>query len=80
VWNLPVANLVDPCVPLVTNAAVSHAGAHVVDYYGQAQDRFDVACVSESGNAFGIEVVSTGSAGASYVKVRVIEGDTLIGW
>lgn len=80
VWNAVSTNLVTSSPATITNAVVSRAGDHAVDYYGQAQDRFDVACVSESGNAFGIEVVSTGAASASYVKVRVIEGDTLIGW
>gem|GEM_PF-522092 len=79
-WNAVSADLVTSSPATITNAVVSDAGAHAVDYYGQAQDRFDVASVSESGNKFGIEVVSTGAAGASYVKVRVIEGDILVGW
>lgn len=79
-WNAVNSNLVTSSPPTITNAVVSDAGDHAVDYYGQAKDRFDVACISESGNSFGIEVVSTGSAGASYVKVKVIEGDTVLGW
>jgi type IV pilus assembly protein PilA len=80
VWNLPGANLVDSSPPLVTNAVVSRARNHGVDFYAQATDRFDVASMSESGNRFGIEVVSTGAAGASYVKVKVIDGEALSGW
>ena len=79
-WSVVSTNLVTSSPATITNAVVSDAGDHAVDFYGQAQDRFDVACVSASGNKFGIEVVSTGAAGASYVKIRVIEGDTLLGW
>lgn len=61
---------------------VSRAGDHGVDFYGQASDCFDVACVSESGNRYGIEVVTTDVAAASYVKFRVVDGvaHTGCGW
>ncbi len=80
VWNLPHANLVNSSPPSITAAVVSHAGVHGVDFSGQASDRFDVASVSDSGNRYGIDVVSTGAAGASYVKVKVIDGAAVSGW
>jgi type IV pilus assembly protein PilA len=79
-WNLPSADLVVSSPPSVTVAVVSLAGSHGVDFFGQAADRFDVASVSDSGNRYGIEVVSTGSAGASFVKVSVIDGQAASGW
>lgn len=76
-WNLPHVNLVNPGV---TAAVVSHAGNNGVDFFGQASDRYDIASVSDSGNRYGIEVVTTGAAAASFVKVKVIDGQVVSGW
>jgi type IV pilus assembly protein PilA len=80
-WNAGSVDLVDPTVPAVTAAVTASARARAVDYYGQSATEYDVASVSESGNRYGIQVTSTGGgAGAAYVKVKVIEGTSSLGW
>lgn len=76
-WNVLHVNLVNPGV---TADVVSRAGNHGVDFYGQASDRFDVASVSDSGDRFGIEVITTGSAAASFIKLKVIDEQVVSGW
>ncbi len=79
-YQVLAVDLVDPGVPTVTVAVVSLASNRSVDYYGQGPDTFDIACVSESGNRYGIQVHATGAATTDYVKVKVIEGDSSLGW
>ncbi|GAB4246884.1 MAG: hypothetical protein Kow00129_07360 [Thermoleophilia bacterium] len=80
-WQLKGENLVDPLGdPVVTAAVDAPAEENTVDFYPESATKYDLAAVSESGNRYGIEVVTTGSAGASYVKVRVADGDSQIGW
>lgn len=80
VWTAVAADLVDPTGPSVTNAVTSRTRLRQVDFYGQSATTFDVGSVSESGNRFGIQVQTTGGAGTSYIKVKVIDGTGSEGW
>lgn len=79
-WNLASADLVDPTGPTITGIVTARAENHEVDFYPQATDQYDVACVSESGNKYGIEVRTAAGAGATYMKVKVLEGETSTNW
>ena len=79
-WIVASADLVDPSVPTVTTNVTAQARNNQVNYYGQAIDTFDVGTTSESDNRFGIQVHTTGAASADYVKVKVIEGTSSLGW
>lgn len=79
-WTDATADLVDPTVPTITGNVTAQTRGRAVDYYGQAVDTFDVGSVSESGNRYGIQVHSSGAAGADYVKVKVVEGTSSLGW
>lgn len=80
VWRVAGSDLVDPTVPTVTAAVTARVEANEVDFFGQAVDIFDLGAVSESGNRYGIQVRTTGVAGAQYVKVKVVEGSSSTGW
>jgi prepilin-type N-terminal cleavage/methylation domain-containing protein len=79
-WNVVAVDLVDPSIPSVLPSVTSQARDHAVDFYGQTPIVFDIASVSESGNSFGIQVETIGGMGASYVKVKVIDGSSSLGW
>lgn len=77
-WNVVASDLVDPAVPSIVTGA--QARSSEVEFYGQSATSFDIASASESGNLYGIQVVTSGLANTKYVKVKVIEGDSVIGW
>lgn len=79
-WNVTAVNLVDPSIPSVLPSVTSQARDHEVDFYGQSPIVFDIASLSESGNSYGIQVETVGGMGAAYVKVKVIEGTSSLGW
>jgi len=79
-WGVQGSDLVDPTVPTVTAAVVASARAHELDYYPADRNTFDVASISESGNKFGIEVRTNVAGGTAYVKVRVVDGESDLGW
>ena len=79
-WNLASADLVDPTGPTITGIVTAQAENQALDFYPQATDQYEVACVSESGNKYGIEVRTAGGAGATYLKVKVLEGETSTNW
>ncbi len=80
-WNVATQDLVDPTgTEMIADAVVSQARLHCVDFYGQSSSSFDVGSVSESGNRYGIQVDTQVGGGASYVKVKVIDGAGSLGW
>jgi prepilin-type N-terminal cleavage/methylation domain-containing protein len=79
-WNVASADLVDPSIPTVTINVTAKAHDQAVDFYPQASDTYDVATVSESGDRYGIQVKTTGSASADYIKVKSIDGQGSLGW
>jgi type IV pilus assembly protein PilA len=80
-WRVSAVDLVAPASdPAITGAVAAQAGANEVDFFGQAPHVFDIACVSASGNRYGIEVVATGMVQTAYVKVKVVDGSSSLGW
>lgn len=79
-WVVAAADLVDPTIPTVTGATTAQARANAVNFYGQSDTVFDVASVSESGDRFGIQVVTTGAAATEYIRVKFVDGTGSNGW
>jgi type IV pilus assembly protein PilA len=80
-WQTPMTDLVDPSAdPAVTTAVSARAADHEVDFFGQAPGVFDIAAVSASGNRYGIQVMATGLVETAYVKVKVVDGSSSLGW
>jgi type IV pilus assembly protein PilA len=73
-WNVVAFDLVDPLVPTISQNVVAGARFNQIDFYPQARDAFDVATRSESGDLYGIEVVTTGNSQTSYIKVKIVDG------
>ncbi len=72
--------MVDPDVPTVTAAVTAESRVNAVNFYGQSGSVFDVAAVSESGDRYGIQVVTTGAAATEYIRVKFIDGEGSEGW
>ncbi len=79
-WTMCSSDLVDPSVPLVTDAVTALAGRHEVDVYVQSATICDLGTMSNSGNRYGIQVQTDGSAGATYVKVKTADGVRSTSW
>jgi prepilin-type N-terminal cleavage/methylation domain-containing protein len=81
-WNVVGAgkDLVNPSVPNVTLNVTAQARLNAVDFYPESATRFDVACISESGDRYGIQVETTGDVQGDYVKVKVVDLVGSIGW
>ena len=73
IWSIP-------SVPAITGTVTAHAANREMDFFPQSADIFDLATISGSGNEYGIQVQTSGAAGASYVKLKQIEGVTVTGW
>jgi type II secretory pathway pseudopilin PulG len=58
----------------------ANARLNQVAFYADSADAVDIACESESGNLYAIQVNTIALDETGYVKVRVIEGDTTLGW
>ena len=56
------------------------ARAHEVAYFAESASLVDVACVSDSGNLFGIQLNTVSITDSGYVKVKVVEDDASLGW
>jgi hypothetical protein len=61
-------------------AVPAQAGENEVAFYLESKTMADLASVSESGNLFGIQIDTVNIAETGYVKVKVVEGTTLLGW
>ncbi len=64
----------------ISDALTADAAANQVEYYPESGDIVDLACKSESGNMFGIQVNALNVSESGYVKVKVIEGTAGLGW
>lgn len=56
------------------------ASAQEVAYFPESASLVDVACVSDSGNLFGIQLNTVSISESGYVKVKVVEDDASLGW
>ena len=79
-WNVSAVDLVDPTIPAVLPAVTADASSDAVDFYAQTPTQFDIGSVSESGNRYGIQVITSGLASTAYVKVKVVDGSSSLGW
>lgn len=78
-WVVADANLVGVSPPMI-GAVSAEARDNQVAVYGQAADVVDIATRSASGNRFGIQVDAVDLSQTGYVKVKVIDGSSSIGW
>jgi type IV pilus assembly protein PilA len=58
----------------------AQASANEVAYFAEAANLVDVACISDSGNLFGIQLNTVSISDSGYVKVKVVEDDASLGW
>ena len=64
----------------VSDAVPANAASNQVAFSAQSKTVADLACVSASGNRFGIQVDTVHVDDSGYVKVKVVEGTTSLGW
>jgi prepilin-type N-terminal cleavage/methylation domain-containing protein len=64
----------------ISEAVPAAARAHQVAYYAESASVADLACVSDSGNRYGIQIDTVEINDTGYVKVKVVEGSAAIGW
>jgi prepilin-type N-terminal cleavage/methylation domain-containing protein len=79
-WNVKGVDLVLTGPPAKITNVTAQAQSNAVDFYPESATRFDVACVSEGGNRYGIQVETTGAAQADFVRVKSIDGTGSLGW
>ena len=83
----PGINFVDGAADLVStepawmsDAVPANAANNQVAFFPESKTVADLACVSASGNRFGIQVDTVSIGNSGYVKVKVVEGTVGIGW
>jgi type IV pilus assembly protein PilE len=64
----------------MSDAIPANAADRQVAFFAQSKTVADLACVSASGNRFGIQVDTVTIGQSGYVKVKVVEGTTQLGW
>jgi type IV pilus assembly protein PilA len=79
-WVISGADLVTTTPPWISNAIGATAVANQVAFFGESESVADLACVSASGNSFGIQIDTVTLNETGYIKVRVIDGTAAIGW
>ncbi len=73
-------DLVTTDPPGIDGSVVADASQGQVLFYPESKDVVDVASRSKSGNWFGIQVDTLHLDETGYVKVRVIDGSSDLGW
>ena len=73
-------DLVSTAPPWMSATIPATAVNNQVAFFPQSKTVADLACVSASGNRFGIQVDTVSVGNNGYVKVKVVEGTTGIGW
>jgi prepilin-type N-terminal cleavage/methylation domain-containing protein len=58
----------------------AQARDHEVAFYAESKNLIDVACVSDSGNMFGVQLNTVNITDSGYVKVKVVEEEASLGW
>jgi hypothetical protein len=79
-WIASDTDLVSTSPAWMSNTLTAQAHANEVAFYPQSSSVADLASISASGNFFGIQVDTVSISETGYVKVRVIDGSTGIGW
>jgi type IV pilus assembly protein PilA len=79
-WVAASDDLVGTSPAFIADPTGADAKDNEVAFYGQSKTILDVASTSASGNRFGIQVNTVDLTSTGYVKVRVIEEQTTVGW
>jgi prepilin-type N-terminal cleavage/methylation domain-containing protein len=64
----------------IADTVAADARDQEVAFFASSTHTIEIACRSESGNLFGIEVDSLDVTNTGYVKVKVVEGTGKLGW
>jgi prepilin-type N-terminal cleavage/methylation domain-containing protein len=76
-----VDDLVDVAGPSIDAGFDAEARIHQVAFLIESDTRVDIACKSESGNSFGIQVDTQNISDTGYVQVKVVAGEgAQLGW
>ena len=79
-WVISNADLVTTTPAWISNAVGATAVANQVAFFGESESVADLACLSASGNTFGIQIDTVTINETGYVKVKVIDGTAALGW
>ncbi len=79
-WVEAGDNLVDTSPPRISEDVPAKAADRQVAFFLESRRVADLASVSASGNVFGIQIDTLNINETGYVKVKLIEGETSLGW
>jgi len=79
-WVIAAGDLVTTVPAWVNPAVPARAQLMQVAVYPESRDIVDIACISDSGNLFGIQINTVTLGESGYAKVRVVDGSTKLGW
>lgn len=79
-WIESDEDLVGTSPAWISGSLAAEAEENEVAFYLESKAKADLASVSASGNSFGIQVDTVNILETGYVKVKVVEGTTLLGW
>jgi type IV pilus assembly protein PilA len=80
VWVQSAGDLVGTSPAFIADPIGAEARDNEVSFYGETADIVDLATTSASGNSFGIQINTVDLSETGYVKVRVVNNETAIGW
>lgn len=80
VWKQADHDLVSTDPAWIAEEVNARAEDGEVAFYLESGTVADLASVSESGNVFGIQVDTVNVSETGYVKVKLVEGETSLGW
>ncbi len=79
-WVEAGDNLVDTNPAWIAEDVPAQAADRQVAFFLESRRVADLASVSASGNVFGIQIDTVNINETGYVKVKLIEGETSLGW
>ena len=79
-WVNSTQNLVSTAPPSIAHTVGADARNNEVAFYPKSPTIVDLACVSASGNSFGIQIDMVDPTRTGYVKLKVIDGTATVGW
>lgn len=80
IWVESGADLVSTSPAWIADPVPAEAEKNEVAFYLESKTMADLASVSASGNVFGIQIDTVDITQTGYVKVKVVEGNTILGW
>lgn len=79
-WVISDHDLVTTSPAWISDTVPAAARDHQIAYYPQEANLADIACVSDSGNSYAIQISTLTLADTGYIKVKVIDGSAQVGW